>query len=83
MKQYLLIPIEEIDSRIEELDGNYSNGIVDELKFLKSKGEIVEIEDFDVEEYKFIEYLRLQGDKPDNFKDWFTKQGFKLIKTIK
>lgn len=53
MKQYLLIPISEIDSSIEELNKLYKkqmslfgNSIADvnisELNSLKSKGEIVE-----------------------------------------
>ena len=55
MKQYLLIPIEEIDCRIEELEkerfygselnSDYRIGQQKTLKDIKSKGEIVEIEE--------------------------------------
>jgi len=73
MKQYLLIPISEIDSLIEELnlDKNYlyeSDKMKDvckakiiQLFTLKQIGEIVE---------------------QHNYFDFYEKQGFKLIKTI-
>lgn len=78
MKQYLLIPIEEIDSRIKELGHlmkiadddqaleEFSNKR-DECFNLKQKGEIVEIEDFN-EEWTVKDHILA---------------GFKLIKMIK
>lgn len=90
MKQYLLIELSEIDSRIKELghlmkvaDDNqaleeFSNKR-DECFNLKQKGEIVEIED------KNITTELFHSTRPfgESIGEFIEKQGFKLIKTIK
>ena len=91
MKQYLLIPISEIDSRIEELNKIYKkqmflfgNSIADvnisELNSLKSKGEIVEIEDESLNEL-FKEYSH--SNTKQTFESFVVNEkGYKLIKII-
>lgn len=92
MKQYLLIPISEIDSRIEELNKLYKkqmflfdNSIVDvnisELNSLKSEGEIVEIENNKLTDL-FKEYSHFNTKQ--TFESFIVNEkDYKLIKTIK
>lgn len=82
MKQYLLIPIEEISKRISylerEIDNNLGSVLADYdshekqiLERLHQKGEIVEIEE--TLNNKFDQIIQ----------EYCNKQGYKLIKTIK
>lgn len=69
MKQYLLIPIEEISDELNRLNNKtvysheqevYENSFIKYLEELQSKGEIIEIEDIDnVEDLCFKEVKRL------------------------
>lgn len=96
MKQYLLIPIEEITNRVKELGHlikiaddeqaleEFSNKR-DECFNLKSKGEIVEIQNIDlnnIERYK-PDFVETDSDLIDNLNFNLKNEGYKLIKTIK
>jgi len=80
MKQYLLIEMSEIDSRIEELNINstiYQQRLL-ELEILKQRGEIVEIQTSDAFNYANLGY----GDMFCITQKRYKEEGFKLIKTI-
>lgn len=96
--KYLLIPIEEINSRIKEIKRElYQDIKTNELNSLKSKGEIVEIENNLQQYYDNMEnssegkeYNAWKFNKHlegytfcDFLKDYHNKKGFKLIKTVK
>lgn len=85
MKQYLLIPISEIDSRIEELSKfethPYNKSLIEELNRTKSKGEIIEINN-DILNDLFYEYSH--SNTKQTFESFVVNEkGYKLIKIIK
>ena len=82
MKQYLLIPIEEIDSRIKEIKRElYQDIKTNELNSLKSKGKIVEIENNKLTDL-FKEYSH--SNTKQTFESFIVNEkDYKLIKTIK
>lgn len=85
MKQYLLIPIEEIDDILYKLKESKQTfetiGRTKQLNSLKSKGEIVEIKNNKLTDL-FKEYSHSKTKQ--TFESFVVnEQGFKLIKTIK